>query len=74
MYVSSDFRGQRIGEKMLSDLENKARELGFTKSLLFTGSKQPEAIKLYQRNGYDQIPKYGKLKNIPDSRCFAKDL
>lgn len=74
MYVSSEARGQRIGGKILSDLENWARELGVTKCLLFMGSKQPEANKLYERNGYKQIQKYGKLKDIPDSLCFAKDL
>ena len=74
MYVSPEVRGQRIGEKILSELENWSRELGSTKCLLFTGSKQPEANKLYQRNGYSLIKKYGKLRDIPDSLCFAKDL
>jgi len=74
MYVSPEVRGQRIGEKMLSDLESWTRELGITKCILFTGSKQPEANKLYQRNGYKQIQKYGKLRDISDSLCFAKDL
>jgi len=74
MYVSSEVRGQRIGEKILFELENWSRELGSTKCILFTGSKQPEANKLYQRNGYSRIQKYGKLKAIPDSLCFAKGL
>lgn len=74
MYVSPNVRGQRIGEKMLSELENWSRELACFKCILFTGSKQPEASKLYQRNGYRPIEKYGKLKDIPDSLCFAKDL
>jgi GNAT superfamily N-acetyltransferase len=74
MYVSPEFRGQRIGEKILSELEDWSRELESIKCILFTGSKQPEASKLYQRNGYCPIEKYGKLKDIPDSLCFAKDL
>jgi putative acetyltransferase len=74
MYVSPEVRGQRIGEKMLSELENWSRELGISKCILFTGSKQPEASKLYQRNGYCLIQNYGKLKDIPDCLCFAKDL
>lgn len=74
MYVSPEARGQRIGEKILLELENWSRELGNTKCLLFMGSKQPEASKLYQRNNYDLIEKYGKLKDIPDSICLAKDL
>ncbi len=74
MYVSPEARGQKIGEKILSELENWSRELGKTKCILFMGSKQPEASKLYQRNNYNFIEKYGKLKDIPDSLCLAKDL
>lgn len=74
MYVAPNARGQRIGERILSELENWSKELGSTKCLLFTGSKQPEANKLYKRNGYRLIKKYGKLKHIPDSFCYAKAL
>jgi putative acetyltransferase len=74
MYVSPAVRGQRIADKILSELENWSRELESVKCKLFTGSKQPEAIRLYQRNGYYPIEKYGKLKDIADSLCFAKDL
>lgn len=74
MYVSPEARGQRAGEKILLELENWSRELEKSKCLLFMGSNQPEASKLYQRNGYSFIEKYGKLKNIPDSICLAKDL
>ena len=74
MFVSPEVRGQRIGEKILSELENWSRELGSTRCILFTGSRQPEANKLYQRNGYSQIQNYGKLIDIPDSLCFSKEL
>jgi N-acetylglutamate synthase-like GNAT family acetyltransferase len=74
MYVSPEERGQRIGEKILTELEVWSRELESIKCILFTGSKQLEASKLYQRNGYLPIEKYGKLKDIPDCLCFAKKL
>ena len=74
MYVSLETRGLRIGGKILSELENWSKELGNSKCILFMGSKQPEASKLYQRNKYNLIEKYGKLKNISDSICLAKDL
>ncbi|WP_299767132.1 GNAT family N-acetyltransferase [uncultured Dokdonia sp.] len=74
MYVSPETRGQRIGEKILSELENWSKELGYSRCILFMGSKQPEACKLYQRNKYYPIEKYGILKNIPDSICLAKDV
>ncbi len=74
MYVSPETRGQRVGEKVLSELENWSKELGYSRCVLFMGSKQPEAGKLYQRNNYNFIEKYGILKDIPDSLCLAKDL
>ncbi|AXT63365.1 N-acetyltransferase [Aquimarina sp. AD10] len=74
MYVSPETRGQRVGEKVLSELENWSKELGYSRCVLFMGLKQPEAGKLYQRNNYNSIEKYGILKDIPDSLCLAKDL
>ena len=74
MYVSPEARGQRVGENILFELEKWSKELGYSRCVLFMGSKQPEAGKLYQRNSYNAIEKYGKLKDIPDSLCLAKDL
>ncbi|PQJ82517.1 GNAT family N-acetyltransferase [Polaribacter glomeratus] len=74
MYVSPEVRGQRIAEKILTELEDWSRELERTKCILFTGSKQPEASRLYQRNGYSPIEKYGQLKDIVDCLCFANYL
>jgi len=74
MYVSPEVRGRRIGTHILSELENWAKELGSSKCLLFMGINQPEAKKLYERNGYKQIRKYGKLLEIADCLCFAKEL
>jgi len=74
MYVSPEARGKRIGTNMLSELEKWAKELGRSKCILFTGKNQPEANRLYERNGYSQIQKYGKLAEIVDSLCFAKEI
>ncbi len=74
MYVSPETRGQRVGEKILSELEDWSKELGYSRCILFMGSKQPEAGKLYRRNNYNSIEKYGILKDIPDSICLSKDL
>jgi len=74
MYVLPEVRGKRIGTLILSELENWAKDLGRTKCILFTGLNQPEAIRLYERNAYRQIPKYGKLTEIADCLCFAKEI
>ena len=74
MFVVNECRGKRIGEKILVELEHWARELGYENCVLFTGSRQPEANRLYTRNGYLPMEKYSELINIPDSICFAKQL
>jgi len=74
MFVIPSHRGLRIGENILSELENWSKELGYAKCILFMGANQPEAMKLYLRNNFSVIENYGKLKNIPDSICLAKSL
>ena len=74
MYVTPAHRGQQLGEKILTELENWAKELGHSKCILFMGVNQPEAMKLYLRNNFSIIENYGKLKDIPDSVCLAKTL
>ena len=74
MYVTPSYRGQKLGECILSELENWTKELGLNKCILFMGVNQPEAMKLYLRNNFSVIENYGKLKDIPDSICLAKSL
>ncbi|MFT6808953.1 MAG: putative acetyltransferase [Saprospiraceae bacterium] len=74
MYVSSESRGKGMATKILNELEQWGRELGFSKALLFMGSNQPEATRLYTNSGYVQIPSYGNLSMIEDCNCYCKDL
>ena len=74
VYVLPEVRKKRIGTNILSELENWAKELGSCKCILFTGTNQAEANRLYETNGYRQIQKYGKLAEIADSLCFAKEI
>ena len=74
MYVTPEKRGKGIASKVLSSLENWARELGYQKCVLETGKRQPEAIALYTKNGYQIIPNYGQYAGIENSVCFEKLL
>lgn len=74
MFVIPEKRGQGIAAIILSALESWAAELSFTKCILETGKKQPEAIRLYQKNGYKAIPNYGQYAGIENSLCFEKQL
>lgn len=74
MFVPFELRGKGIASKVLNELEKWAAELDYTKCILETGKRQPEAIRLYQKNGYVQIPNYGQYTGIENSVCFIKDI
>lgn len=74
MYTSPDSRGKGIAGRILSELEAWADELGYETCILETGRRLPEAVRLYQKNGYNLIPNYGQYAQIEDSVCFEKHL
>jgi len=74
MYVLPERRGQGIASIVLQDLEKWTLELNHHNCLLETGMKQPEAIALYKKNGYEIIPNFGQYENVENSVCFEKTL
>jgi putative acetyltransferase len=74
MFVKAEARGKRVGAVILKELEAWAREGTFTECLLETGLKQPEAIALYKREGYEPIPNYGQYAGVENSVCMRKSL
>lgn len=72
MYTLPANRGKGIAATILAELEAWAAELGYHKCLLETGKKQPEAIALYQKSGYNNIPNYGQYAGVDNSICFEK--
>ena len=74
MFVSLDKRGSGIAQKIVSELEIWAKELGYQKCVLETGTRQVEAVKFYQKCSYKKIPNYGQYANMENSICFEKLL
>jgi GNAT superfamily N-acetyltransferase len=74
MYTSPGGRGKGIATMVLKELEQWAEELGYNKCILETGLRQPEAIRLYQKNGYTRIANYGQYAEMENSVCFEKML
>ncbi len=72
MYTLPEFRGKGMASIVLGELEKWTSELGYTKCILETGIKQPEAIQLYEKNSYQLIPNYGQYADVESSRCFEK--
>jgi putative acetyltransferase len=59
---------------VLAELEAWAAELGYPKCVLETGKRQPEAIALYEKQGYQRISNYGQYIGVENSVCFEKVL
>jgi GNAT superfamily N-acetyltransferase len=74
MYVVPAARGRGMSRLLLGAVETHARNRGLTALRLETGVKQPEAIGLYSRSGYREIPRYAPYEDVALSVCFAKDL
>jgi GNAT superfamily N-acetyltransferase len=58
MYVTPDARGQGHARRLLAEIEDAARELGYERVRLDTGATQPHARALYASAGYVAIDDY----------------
>lgn len=74
MYVRPSSRRKGIAMKLLSQLEQHAAENGYRKAQLETGTSQPDAIALYQRQGYIRIANFPPYTDKTNSVCMEKLL
>jgi putative acetyltransferase len=74
MFVQPAHRQRGVARAVLAALETWAAELGYANCVLETGKRQPEAIALYQRSGYELTPNYGQYIGIDNSVCLRKTL
>ncbi len=74
MFVDPEARGLRIGQKLLEALEVHAGARGLTAVRLETGVHRPEAIGLYRKFDYREIPPFGSYLPDPLSLFMEKRL
>lgn len=58
LWVSPDHRGVGLGRRLMAAAETEARRLGLTRLRLDTSRHLPEALTLYRRAGWQEIPRY----------------
>jgi GNAT superfamily N-acetyltransferase len=73
MYVHPSHRDKGLGRRILSTLEDAARSNGARRIILETGSRNIEALTLYERAGYRTIPPY-RDRDTAINRALAKEL
>ncbi|MBC8096700.1 MAG: GNAT family N-acetyltransferase [Akkermansiaceae bacterium] len=72
MFVRPVARHRGIARSILRHLEEEIRRRKFRSIVLETGHRQPEAIGLYESEGYFPIPPFLDYVGNPVSRCYAK--
>ena len=74
LFVHDRARGRGVAGGLLEALEAHARSRGIRTVQLETGTKQPEAVALYEKHGYRHIPKSGQYVGDETSLCMEKEL
>lgn len=74
MYATPASRGTGVAVAVLRALEHEAAALGARRLVLETGTRQPDAIRFYQREGYQPIALFGAYEGSMESVCFSRGL
>jgi putative acetyltransferase len=59
IYVRPAARGLGLGRAVLEAIEAEGRRMGLQRLKLETGSRQPEALGLFERSGYQRCAAFG---------------
>lgn len=73
LYVRPAFRGQRLGEKLIVALIERARQLGVRRLILDAVPQTTVAQQLYERLGFQETAAY-YANPVPGTRFFALAL
>jgi GNAT superfamily N-acetyltransferase len=74
MFVVPQARGRGLSRALLRHLEEVAATAGRRRFVLETGTEQPEAVALYESEGYAPITKFGVYRDSPECICLGKEL
>jgi putative acetyltransferase len=73
VFVREGFRGRGIARALVAEFERAAWAAGARRIRLETGTKQPEAVALYESLGYARLAQnFGDWADSPLSLCYAK--
>ena len=69
-----EYRGRGLSQALIAAVEADVRTRGGSRLVLQTGDRQPEAVSLYLKLGFERIPTYPPYTVFSGSNCFARDL
>jgi GNAT superfamily N-acetyltransferase len=72
VYVAPEHRRAGLAGRLLAEAADRARAAGIRELVLQTGFRQPEAMALYERHGWQPISPFGPYSGDEIvSRCYA---
>ena len=74
VWVQPAYRNNGIAAQMMAKIEERAIKYGFERTILQTREIMRDAVSLYRKLGYVQIPNYPPYDKLDGAVCFAKDL
>ena len=74
MWVHPAHRRTGVARRILAALERYAERSDLSCLILETGSRQPEAISLYEGMGFTRTEPYGEYIGNPTSVCYEKKI
>ena len=74
IWASRHHRREGLARRVLAELEAQAVRQGYTRVFLGTGPRQPEAVALYQTNGYTLLSAHDFGEDEPPGFLFEKEL
>jgi putative acetyltransferase len=74
MYVRPRFRGRQLAARVLAELEEMARAKGAERLMLRCGPRQPDALRIYERNGYVRRGPFAYHRDHPTNIFYEKRL
>ena len=74
VWVEPAYRREHIAARMMAMLEERAKALGYRRTILQTREIMKEAVGLYTRSGYHRIDNYPPYDRLEGAICFTKEL
>lgn len=74
LYLADEVKGAGYSYKLISLIEDKARELGYKRIYLETHDNLAAAIHVYEKCGYKEIEKPAGIVHATMNRFFVKEL
>jgi len=74
MFVLPDHRGCGVASALLASLEKEAAALGLVRIVLEVATFSQDAVAMYAKNGYSEIPLFGPYVGSPISIAMGKTL